>query len=148
MTKANLVVVSECRSVDSAGFRQNSNISSVAIRTRTLKRLVPVVTVRAAIHLHNSAVTVAQVRPLCHKYFAKKKAARHGVLSGGDARIPGVTPLGWPGTSGEMGGFAATCKCECHSRVLAPAREKTPERGADCIARSRISHRTATAEQG
>jgi len=40
-----------------------------------MKRLVPVVTVRAAIHLHDPVATVAPVGPVCHRLFAKKKRA-------------------------------------------------------------------------
>ena len=79
-----------------------------------MKRLVPVVTVRAAIHLHDPVVTVAQVDPLCHRFAKKKRAVCRRTAA---ARLqrpqdpPGVTPLGWSGvTSRAIGTLAATCK--------------------------------------
>ena len=79
-----------------------------------MKRLVPVVTVRAAIHLHDPVVTVAQVDPLCHRLFAKKKRAvcrRTAARLQGPKEPPGVTPLGWSGvTSRAIATLAATCK--------------------------------------
>src|SRR6202008_3019780 len=109
-------------------FRQNSNIANVAIRTDTMKRLVPVMTVRAAIHLHDPVVTVAQVDPLCHRFAKKKRAVCRPAAA---ARLqrpqapPGVTPLGWWGLRhAQSVRWPRRASSDCHSRILAPARER------------------------
>jgi hypothetical protein len=93
-----------------------------------MKRLVPVVTVRAAIHLHDPVVTVAQVDPLCHRLFAKKKRAvcrRTAARLQGPKEPPGVTPLGWWGLRhAQSVRWPRRASSECHSRILAPARER------------------------
>jgi hypothetical protein len=122
----------KCGSDDPARFRSEVKTVNVVIRNANRQRLAPDLTVSAAIHFHNSTRIVAYREEHRHRF-----AAESGAGANFAERLLLCNSLQEPWEWRRWGGrglrhahsaWPRRGSCECHSRILAPAREEVPAR--------------------